>query len=201
MHTLRTLVAIVALAFPITSFAAAGPAARLGGPRVRPYDGRAAAIMLGGIERSETFRSLVNRIEAGDVIVYLQMQHSLRKEKLAGAVTWLAVTPQFRYVRVSLNPELTIDAAISALGHELWHVLEIADEKSVVSEGSLAAFYARHGIVMRAHNGFDTLAARDAGDEVRKDLTDQAKVVRMAVLDLSRLDWAAVYQDARGRTR
>jgi hypothetical protein len=206
MHTLRTLVTPVVLATlliglqPIPAFAATP---LNGGPRVRPYCGRTAAIMLQGLTRSETFRAIVDRLEAANVIVYVQLEHSLRRERLAGTLTWLVATPEYRYVRVSLNPELMMDMAVSTLGHELRHALEVANEPSVVDAGSLAAFYRRSGIQMLGHNGFDTSAARDAGDEVRKDLAGQARTLTGSgvSVDFDPLQWVDLYRDARDRTR
>src|SRR5687767_8438130 len=136
-------------------------------PRVRAGDGRTAAILLDGLSRSETLRVLVDEIEQSDVIVYLEIQWNLRRG-LAGSVTWAAATDSFRYVRISLSPEITGDVMIATLAHELQHAVEIAREPSIISSATLANYYATHGLSMAGHwNGWDTLAARQTGDEVR----------------------------------
>jgi len=141
-----------------------------GGARLRPHDSRATAVVLDGLQRSDTVRTLVKRLEKKDVIVYLQMQPGL-DSRLAGRLNWMAATSEFRYVRVSLHPQLSGDAAVAALGHELQHAVEIAEQPSIVDAASLAAHYRRHGISMPGHtNGWDTLAARLVGDEVRREL-------------------------------
>lgn len=40
--------------------------------RVRPADARAAALRLEGVQRSATFRALLDELEAGDLIVYVE---------------------------------------------------------------------------------------------------------------------------------
>jgi hypothetical protein len=141
-----------------------------GGPRVRPNDGRTAAILNDGLSRSETLRVLVDEIEQSDVIVYLEIQWNLRRG-LAGSLTWITGTKSLRYVRISLSPDLTGDVMVATLGHELQHAVEIARQPSIISSATLASYYATNGLRMAAHwNGWDTVAARQTGDEVRREL-------------------------------
>ena len=169
-------------------------------PRVRPYDGRAAQLLLEGMERSVTLRTIVDRLEQLDVIVYLEMQPALRK-KLAGTLTWMAATPANRYVRISLNPEMTHDALIAALGHELQHALEVAEAPWVVDTDSLQAYYKKNGLSTASQhiNGWDSLAARLIGDEVRRDLAGArtARVVADSIQAFNPQEWHIVYRRAR----
>jgi hypothetical protein len=169
-------------------------------PRVRPYDGRAAHILLEGLERSVTMRAIVDRLEQLEVIVYLEMQPALRK-KLAGTLTWLAATASHRYVRISLNPDMARDSLIAALGHELQHALEVAEAPWVVDPPSLQAYYEKHGLktVSQHINGWDSLAARLIGDEVRRDLVGvrAARVVADSIQAFNPQEWHIVYRRAR----
>jgi hypothetical protein len=169
-------------------------------PRVRPNDGRSAAALLQGIARSETVRLIVERLETLDVIVYVEMQAALQ-HKLAGRMVWLAATQHFRYVRISLNYELSGETLIAVLGHELRHALEVALSPSIVGEPSLEAYYEKNGINMRSHaNGWDTQAARDAGELVRRELA--AFPARAAVEPTQPFDvtaWQSVYRRTRDR--
>jgi len=141
--------------------------------RVRAADGRTAAILGDGLTRSETVRELVNEIEHSDLIVYLEIQWHLRRG-LAGNLAWVTGTKSSRYVRISLSPDLTTDAMVATLGHELQHAVEIARESSIVSADSMASYYERHGVDTTSHwHDLDTLAARQAGDEVRRELGQQ----------------------------
>jgi hypothetical protein len=172
MHTRYTLLALVAIAIPATTFAASDHSSTTTPARVRPSDGRSATLFLEGQRRSATLRALVDAIEERDVIVYLQMEPTLLKGNVDGMVTWLTATTHARYVRISLSPELSTIFGIAVLGHELQHVLEIANEPSVRSASSLEAFYRRIGINTReGASHWDTDAARNVGDEVRRELS------------------------------
>ena len=198
MSTLRTSIIVLALlALPVHTFALP-PDSRPGGPRVRPDDGRSAAIVLEGMDRSATLRALIDALEARDVIIYIQMQPML-KGRLAGSVTWVTAAGRYRYIRVSWSPELSTSAAIATLGHELQHALEIANEPSIVSADTLEAFYRSNGISMRVHNGWDTLAARDRGDVVRKEIAAARSNRGTDLLqDYNPESWPAIYTQARG---
>ena len=202
MPLLRLFVTAALLTAPLVAAAAPeprpyNPATSNGGPRLRPADQRAAAILLDGLQRSKTFRAIVEALEQRDVIVYFQMQPTL-KGRWAGALTWMGATKRFRYVRIGLTPELRGEAAIATLGHELQHALEIANEPSVVDAATLTAHYKRIGISMRSHhNGWDTEMARQIGDDVRRDLaTTSARAVE-SVRGFDPKTWHIQYRRAR----
>jgi hypothetical protein len=198
MSTLRTSIVLVVLLMSAAAAAADPSPIRPGGPRVRPHDARSAALVLEALERSQTIRALVEALESRDVIVYVQVQPML-KERLAGSLTWVTSTGKYRYVRISWNPLLSTATAIATLGHELQHALEVADNPAIVSDTSLADFYRINGISMRAHNGWDTLAARDRGDAVRREIASvRATRPGDIVLDFTPDSWQLMYQQARG---
>ena len=200
MSMLRVLIAFITIVVPAHALADPALEPDGSGPRIRPYDGRVAAALVDGLRRSATLRAMVDQIEQGDVIVYLETRDSLRKDHLAGVLTWLTATPAFRYVRVSINPELPRNTAIATLGHELQHVLEVVSDPSIVSSASLEAFYQRHGISMRRNtNGWDSLRARDVGDDVRRDLNGgrPTHVVLGGTNEVDPLTWNTVYRTAR----
>jgi hypothetical protein len=205
MRTFVTLVTTLITLVPLAAFAFQPPdpdppSTISRNPRVRPYDGRSAQLLLEGLERSVTLRAIVDRLEQLDVIVYLEMQPALRK-RLAGTLTWLAATTSYRYVRISLNPEMMHDALISALGHELQHALEVAEAPWVVDPPSLQAYYEKHGLKTASQhiNGWDSLAARLIGDEVRRDLVGvrAARVVADSIQTFNPQEWHIVYRRAR----
>ena len=206
MHTSRRLLIGLTLAVSVQTLAASDPlptfppATANGGPRLRPYDSRSAALLVEGLRRSSKLRTLVDQLEKGDVIVYVQMQQSLRG-RWAGALTWIAGTQEFRYVRVSLSPALRGSTAIATLGHELQHALEVANEPSIIDAQSLNAFYRQHGFsVSQRENGWDTEAARLAGEEVRQDLSESrgGRIIE-SLRDFDPRDWHVVYRRARER--
>lgn len=196
------LVACLALvaSVPLVGRAASDPpAAPLLAPRLRPYDSRAAMLVQQGLERSATFASLAARVEASDVIVYIEMQPAL-PARLAGSLTWMAASSIARYVRVSLNPSLSTDLLTATLGHELQHALEVAGEPSIVDARSLQNHYERHGISVAFHaNGWDTHAARAAGEDVRRDLAGtQARQGAESTPPRDEAAWQVAYRRARG---
>ena len=198
MSTLCTIVLLSSIASPTLALADANGGGPAGGPRVRPQDGRTATLLLEGIQRSDTLRSLVEQLEHRDVIVYLETEPRL-KGHLAGRLTWLAATRAFRYVRVAISPDLTGASAIGTLGHELHHALEVANEPSIVDDKTLDEFYRRTGIRTQTHrSSWDTEAARIAGDEVRREAST-TRSLRLAEVgrDFEPDRWRVVYRMLR----
>lgn len=142
---------------------------RPGGPRVRPDDTRIARLFADGLRRSPLLAELAARVEAGHVVVYLQMQPNLDR-RLAGCLTWLGAGGGYRYVRASFRPSLPADAIIAAIAHELQHVLEIGERPEVASADGLRALYQEIGRGVDDLPALDTVAARQAGAAVRRDL-------------------------------
>ena len=201
MHLL-TLLALAVIASATTTLAAP-PDDILGRDpvtaRVRAGDKRTAALLVRGLERSATVRNLVTELERRDVIVYLEMQPAL-KQRLAGRLAWVTATPRHRYVRISINPELSTDTAIATLGHELQHALEVATAPEIRCSQTLENFYRQHGESNPSEvNGWDTEAARVAGEDVRRELASlQTGRVTDSIQSLDPGDWFVVYRRARG---
>jgi hypothetical protein len=141
-------------------------------PRLRAADTRVAAALKEGLIRSASFRALVDRVNALDVIVYAETQPLLRG-RLSGTMTWVTATKEYRYVRVSLNPELNTHQMISSLAHELRHVIEVGEAKSVVDTKSLTDYYRVVGVEKAVNSDeWDTEAAQRTGEIVRRELAD-----------------------------
>lgn len=139
-------------------------------PRIRPADKRVATAFQQGLERSASFRALVDRLNQLDVIVYVEMQPLLR-QRLSGAMTWVTATKEFRYVRVSLNPELNPLMMIASLAHELRHVLEVGEAPSIIDNRSMTEYYRVAGIETRTNSDkWETEAAQRTGEVVRREL-------------------------------
>lgn len=138
--------------------------------RVRTHDARLKNALARGAERSPAFRALLQTIESNDVIVYIEMDPRIRG-KLSGRMQWVVKTKEARYVRVSINPELSGAHLVSTLAHELQHVAEVGQARTIVDEATLAAFYRHVGTERRSHPGeWDTVAAQEKGDLVRREL-------------------------------
>jgi hypothetical protein len=194
MRCLPVVLLVVALARPVVCEPAPLSWWKVGGPRVRPNDSRIATVLLDGLRRSPSLGALVDRIEASDVIVYLEMQPNLGR-RLAGCLTWITSVGRYRYVRASINPELSPDALIAAIGHELQHVIEIIEHPSVTDPSSLLALYTRIG---RGNSQLaptlDTDAARAAGAQVREELRTKRVASAIPAGAVSPLEWHEWYR-------
>ena len=167
---MRLLLTVAVFASALTSSAALA-SERAGGPRLRSQDPRISQVLQEGMSRSDTFRALVNRIEASNVIVYVAVTPKLRSS-LAGALTWMTRAGDYRYLRASIGIEQTFDQTIATVAHELRHAIEVIEDESVVDETSLVALYKRIGLPSNAAGppAWETLAAQRTGKQVRREL-------------------------------
>ena len=160
------LVVSMVLALPLT----AGATATVPPSNLRPQSVRVADWLDLGVEGSATFRALVERINRGDVLVYIDAPFNLRSG-LSASLTWMAAIPGGRLVRASLRRTLSDREAVAMLGHELQHVVELLDHPEVRSEAALSDLYHRIGHASTTKDRhWDTTAARRAGEAVRLEL-------------------------------
>lgn len=178
---MRMLLTVALVA--VVSISSARAAERVGGPRLRPHDARSVQVLKEGAARSATFRALVDRIEASNLIVYVAVSPVL-KSSLSGALTWMTRAGGFRYVRASISTELTFDQMIASVAHELQHAVEVIEDESVIDERSLVALYRRIGQPSRAgSSSWETLAAQRTGTQVRRELVAVPATVMPRVSD------------------
>lgn len=166
---MRLLACVVVVCVIATSSAFAG--VPTGEVRLRPQDSRLELVLKEGVARSATFKALVDRIEASNVIVYVALNPAM-KSSLSGMLTWMTRAGGFRYVRASISIDLPFDQMIATLAHELQHAVEVIDDESVVDEKSLIALYKRIG-QQNSHaapSRWETTAAQQAGFRVRREL-------------------------------
>lgn len=137
-------------------------------PRVRPLSDRSDRLLSVGRELSPTIRAMLDRIELSDIIMQLDLRLDL---DVPNAVTRLVTsTPDFRYVRVSINPRLSPLRRLELLGHELQHVLEIAEDPFVRTQEAMHAHFTRIGRPERNNNAFETDAALKVERVVREEV-------------------------------
>jgi len=167
---MRLLLSVMLVTGLLTSPAIAS-GAPAGGPRLRPHDPRIVQVIKEGMARSATFRALVERIETGQVIVYVAVSPML-KPSLSGALTWMTRAGDFRYVRASIRPDLTFNQMIATVAHELQHAVEVIEDESVIDEDSLVAMYRRIGQPnsVAGPQAWETAAAQRLGSQVRREL-------------------------------
>jgi hypothetical protein len=152
----------------VASFAAAEPSRD--GSHVRTIDKRLRTTIDQGLARSALFRDLVTRLDASDVIAYVETECPM-SSRLFGRLTLMGAGGDRRYVHIRISCMLTQTQQIAALGHELRHAVEIADARSVIDAASLAVEYRRVGFASRAvRAGYESYAAIEAAERIWAEL-------------------------------
>jgi hypothetical protein len=83
-------------------------------------------------------------------------------------------TPPRRYLRVYFTPRIQRQEQIAILGHELWHVVEVANHPEVIDQDTLRMLYVSTG---HGHDDyFDTDAAIRAGHIIAHELITAAAI-------------------------
>jgi hypothetical protein len=166
--------------------------------RLRPMHKRVETLIATGMDRSATFRQLVRRIEQSDVIVYVEARHGMR-DGVGGSMRFVTRSATDRFVRIQLNADYSNHTLVALLGHELQHVVEVADHVEVQSADDLRDFYRRTG-VRTGPDSFDSTEARTAGYLIREEIVRKPgdlRNARSASLDERRLlDGSSIAADA-----
>ena len=92
---------------------------------VRPIDAIAANTLERAAARSAIVRSLLDTLEQSDVIVHIQSSRQL-PAGIGGMTRFVANRGGHRYLRITISTELSPEARIAMLAHELQHAREIA---------------------------------------------------------------------------
>jgi hypothetical protein len=136
---------------------------------VRAVDAQMLRTIKDGMRRSATFAELVLALNRSDVIVYIETRRAL-PTTIAGRMLLAAGPRSQRYLRIQVNGQPRSNELIALVGHELRHALEVAESPDVRDEQTLIALYERIGHNGSRHHQYDTLAAQDAGRQVRMEL-------------------------------
>lgn len=136
--------------------------------------GRTAALGLAiteGTKRSQTFRRLVETINASDGLVYVE--HGECRGRRACLVAIIAAGPH-RILRVKVDTRKADGDLIGVIGHELQHAVEVLGNPTVTDNAVMYLFYLREG--RWAGPAFETEAAMKAGHDVRAEVRRDAPV-------------------------
>ena len=141
--------------------------------RVRTLDAHVGHLLAIGYRRSHTFRRLVDRLEHSDVIIHVERRAIASDTAFMHFVTHVGGS---RYLRITLDTELSADAGVALLGHELQHAAEVAHAPWVVDARTYHELYLAigHASCTGPRRCFDTAAAVDAGRRVLVELRGAA---------------------------
>lgn len=133
--------------------------------------GMAAHVHADGLHATDP-RARVN------VIVYVEAWHDLR-DGVGASMRFITRSASDRFVRIQLNADYNAHTLVALLGHQLQHVVEVADHAEVQSSDDLRNFYRRTG-VRTGPDSFDSDAARHAGYLVRDEIVSKPGDLRVA---------------------
>ena len=170
--TLRNVCLVLAVICPalVTAEPLSGGSRDYLGLHVRGATPKIKALIEDGIRRSPTFRTLVERLNKSDVVVYLNVTRDM-PAGLDGRLSFMTYAGSVRYLHAQVLEGLGTDATIAVAAHELQHAVEVAEHVEVRSADALAVLYERIGERSPvAHNRYDTAAARTTGRRVRQEL-------------------------------
>jgi hypothetical protein len=163
--------ALRVLALVLLACSVAGSAEAL--QRIRSTQPQVDSLIAAGVERSSTFRRLVDEIGRTDLVVYIELTPALSKG-IAGRLSFLAARGGVRYLLVSVSVRASRNERLRFIAHELQHALEVAADPTVRDVGTFRELYERIGIVSHNGSGFDSIAARETEAQVRLDLRETA---------------------------
>ena len=136
---------------------------------VRTTSPRVQYLLEMGVSRSPTFASLLARLNASDVIVYIEPTDDMPKT-LDGRLLLMPLANHQRYLRIQITRNGAPTELIALMGHELRHAIEVAEATDVRDESALERLYQRIGMRSAALHTYDTDAAQSTGRRGRKEL-------------------------------
>jgi len=140
---------------------------------VRGLDAWARESIERGCKGSSAIRELVRLLDASDVIVHVETTTTLPPD-LAGMTRFATAAYDYRYVRVTLDRDLSPDGRAATLAHELQHALELA-HSGARSRSQMQDLFERIGYRSGGvRQYYDTVAAQDAGARAWAELRGYA---------------------------
>ena len=140
-------------------------------PRVRTDHPVLATLIREGLDRSTTFRRLVDAIQITDGMATLGTGDVDMASVCASPSRLLSPAPtDYPRGRRRLVPEAE---AITAIAHELYHALEILGQPGITTMEAIYFFYKQHG--SWRGDVFETDAAVDAGNAVYRELRKRTR--------------------------
>jgi hypothetical protein len=125
-----------------------------------------------GRERSPTFRQLLVRLEQSNLIVHLKRTSGPWTKTPRGFTRFIASTGGYRFVQVTIaNASTASDELVALVGHELQHLIEVAEAPAVVDPETYHDLYRAIGYPScRLRRCYDTHEAVIVGQRVLAEL-------------------------------
>ena len=160
-----------ALALLLTFFLPCGASAETA-PRIRILDSHLKSLFDHGVTQSPTFRTLVERVEAGSILVFVEGDIRM-PERIGAQLTFVTSVNDVRYVRVDINVTLAPRRQIALLAHELQHALEIAKRPEITDVEAMESFFEDIGFQSfedGRHRSYETDPALEVQEAVEQEL-------------------------------
>lgn len=144
-----------------------------GGASIRVLNPALAGALKDALAASTTLQAIVEEIEHSDLIVHVVGLRPHERRRHLGTMQFVTASPTHRFLRVSVDVQLTADRRAGMLAHELFHALEVARARTVVDRQSFAALYRRIGessSMGLALECFETADAQRAGRQVQREV-------------------------------
>lgn len=146
-------------------------------PAVRAMDPGAVEACDRGRVTSASFRALVDAFDPERVVVLIETG-VVRTFGTAGATRLVGTAGRWRYVRITVDPDLPLDQRAAVIAHELQHAREIADA-AAATQSEVRQLYERIGRpVHGAVDTYETTEAIAAGVRVWQELRTAAARTR-----------------------
>lgn len=112
--------------------------------RVKGLGEEFSSLIREGDRRSETFRAMVDEIQASNAVVMIQFGLCANGQ-FRSCVSHVGATGSTRTIRILVNPKLTMDRVIAMIAHELQHAVEII-RAGAANQEEVMALYRRISI-------------------------------------------------------
>lgn len=172
-----TIAALLALVLVGCAAPSAAATRDHGMSHVRSTDSTVLAMIREGSERSASFRSVLEAIGRTNGIVYVEFGYCAFGHLNGCLLPFIATVHDSRYLRVVVMPprgSQSHEQLLSLIAHELRHALEVCEHPEVVDVTTMEALYRRIGTPETGGlTGYETSAARAAGDRVRSELRQE----------------------------
>lgn len=139
-------------------------------PRVRAFDPALRGLVDEGVERSVTFRGLVQRIDGTDGIVYVESGTCSIGAAMGCLMLAVREAGHTRYLSIHVPPRhQPRDREIALIGHELQHASEVLTARWVRNSADAFALFIRIGSV-ESIRSFETAEAQRIGVVIAQEL-------------------------------